>query len=506
MTATRTETVTTTRTRGKLGVASITFMTIAASAPLTVLAGGVTTMYGVTGVLGVPLAFILLGIVLVIFSAGYAAMSRYITNAGAFYTYVSRGINREAGVGTSIVALIAYNSVQLAVYGLLGFTVSATLSTAFGWSLPWWIPVLICVAIVAIMGINRVDFSVKVIATFVALESLVVIVYDIVSFAVAPESVSAAPIDPSNLFVVGIGAVLAFGFVSFMGFESAAIYSEEARDPKRTVARATYLGVSIMAVFYGISAWAMAIGEGPSKIVGEAAKSGPDLMFVFLGGHVGAIFVDLAHVLFITSMFAVVVSFHNIVARYFFSLGREGVLPPVLSKVRKRNGAPYIASLTQTGLAAVVVIVFAIAGASWTPPEGLPAELFPVLTMFAWLGQTAGVGLVLLLLVTAVAIFGFFRKERHPESAWSGTVSPLISAVVFLVIFILTLVNFNVLLGQEESNALTFVLPGILIVPSVAAVFWGAHLKRSQPEVYERIGYGYDIEGAPRLTVQEPDE
>lgn len=137
------------------------------------------------------------------------------------------------------------------------------------------------------------------------------------SFAVAPESVSAAPIDPSNLFVVGIGAVLAFGFVSFMGFESAAIYSEEARNPKRTVARATYLGASIMAVFYGISEWAMAIGEGPPKIVGEAATAGPDLMFVFRGGHVEAIFADIAHVLFITSMFAVVVGFHNIVVCYF---------------------------------------------------------------------------------------------------------------------------------------------------------------------------------------------
>ena len=49
-------------------------------------------------------------------------------------------------------------------------------------------------------------------------------------------------------------------------------------------------------------------------------------------------------------------------------------------------------------------------------------------------------------------------------------------------------------------------LPGILIVPSVAAVFWGAHLKKSRPDVYERIGYGYDIEGAPRLTVNDTDE
>ena len=35
---------------------------------------------------------------------GYAAMSRFITNAGAFYSYVSQGVGRPAGVGASVLA------------------------------------------------------------------------------------------------------------------------------------------------------------------------------------------------------------------------------------------------------------------------------------------------------------------------------------------------------------------------------------------------------------------
>ena len=42
--------------RRRLGVPAVTFMIVAASAPLTVLAGGVTTTFAVTGVLGVPLS------------------------------------------------------------------------------------------------------------------------------------------------------------------------------------------------------------------------------------------------------------------------------------------------------------------------------------------------------------------------------------------------------------------------------------------------------------------
>ena len=40
--------------RRRLGVIHIVFFTVAASAPLTVLGGAVTTQYAVTGVTGVP--------------------------------------------------------------------------------------------------------------------------------------------------------------------------------------------------------------------------------------------------------------------------------------------------------------------------------------------------------------------------------------------------------------------------------------------------------------------
>ena len=47
-------------------------------------------------------------------------MSHHITNAGAFYAYVSKGIGKVAGVGTAFLALIAYNSMQIGILGLFG--------------------------------------------------------------------------------------------------------------------------------------------------------------------------------------------------------------------------------------------------------------------------------------------------------------------------------------------------------------------------------------------------
>ena len=490
----------------RLGVPAVTFMIVAASAPLTVLAGGVTTTFAVTGVLGVPLSFLILGATLTVFAVGYAAMSRFVTNAGAFYSYVAQGLGRPGGVGVSIVALISYNAMQIGVYGMFGFQVSSLLSSKFGWDVPWWIPVLVCIAIIAALGVNRVDLSAKVLGVLVALEFVVVIVYDIASFIVAPEGVSAEALSPSALFVPGIGAVFAFGIAAFMGFESAAIYGEESKDPKRTVARATYTAVGVIAIFYALSSWAMTVGSGPSNVIKDSTEQGPDLIFTFLGSHVGVIVSDIAQLLFITSLFASLVSFHNAVARYFFSLGREGVLPGWLSRIRAHSGAPWAGSVTQSILAAVVIVAFAIAGAGWVPPEGAPAALFPVLTLFSWLTNSGALGLVLLMAVVSFSVIGFFRRDGRGVGSWQRVIAPVVSGVALTVVFVLILVYFNTLLTSDPTappTATTFILPAIVIVPGIIGVFWGMALKRRNPKVYAQIGHGTEEAGAPELGVEE---
>jgi hypothetical protein len=58
---------------------------LAGVAPLTVAAGLVPTAYAVTGLTGIPAAFLVIAVILALFATGYMAMSRNIRNAGAFY-------------------------------------------------------------------------------------------------------------------------------------------------------------------------------------------------------------------------------------------------------------------------------------------------------------------------------------------------------------------------------------------------------------------------------------
>lgn len=478
--------------RRVLGVPSITLMIIAASAPLTVVAGGVTTSFAVTGSLGVPLGFVLIAVILTLFAVGYTAMGRYVTNAGAFYAYVSQGLGRVAGVGGSLVALVSYNAMQIGIYGLFGFQLSIFLEAKFGFSSPWWVWVLLCAVVVGVLGVNRVDLSAKVLGVLVALEFVAVIVFDIVSLTVAPEGVSTAALAPSALFGPALGLILVFGVAAFMGFESGAIYGEEAKDPKRTVPRATYAAVGIIGAFYAFSAWAFSVGIGPSQIVAQSSEFGPDLMFVFMTEHSSVIIADIMTVLFITSLFAALQAFHNAVARYLYSLGREGVMPASFART-SASGAPWVGSVAQSVLAVIVVAGFAIAGDALGGAEAMfgdMAFLFPVLTMFTWLTNTGAAGLVLLMGLTAFAVIGYFRRNSHGLNVWVRVIAPAISGVLLVAMFVMILGNFQLMLGQTEPDATTFILPGLIIAALAAGIVWALVLRKTKPSIYRQIGHG----------------
>lgn len=468
-----------------LGVPALVFMIIAASAPLTVVAGGTTSNFAVTGVLGIPLSFILLGVCLALFAVGYAAMSAHIRNAGAFYAYISQGLGRAAGVGAAWVALVAYNAMQVGIYGLFGFASASFIGSKLGTEVPWWATALAGFALVGWLGVNKVDLSAKVIAVLVGLEFVAVLAFDIMALAVRPEGLSAAAMAPSNLFTAGVGAALAFSIAGFMGFESAAIYSEETKDPRRSIARATYIAVAVISVFYAFSGWATTIATGPGRIIARSQELGPDLVFVFLAEHGGMLVADIAQVLFITSLFAALVAFHNAVARYVFSLGREGVIPRRLARVNPRTFAPVAGSLSQSALALIMLVVFAVAG---TGSE--LGALYPVLTFFTWLTNTGAFGLVLLLVLISAAAIGYFRRHPGSYSLWTRLVAPALAVLSLGCVFVLIVANFNVLIGAEGPSTLSWLLPALVLVPGIAGVAWGLYLKSSRPRLYAGIGYG----------------
>ena len=468
--------------RRRLGAGALVFFTVSASAPMTVLAGALLATFAVTHVVGTPLAFPILAVALAFFAVGYAAMSRYIFNAGAFYSYIAQGLGRAWGVSGSFVALAAYNAIQISLYGLLGFVATGFASVHHLFTLPWWGWALIAWAIVGLLGIKRIDLNARVLAVLLVVEVAAVLLFDVGSVArPAGGVISLAALNPKALFVNGIGGVFAFGVACFVGFEQAASYGEEAKRPGVTVARATYAALGITGVLYTVSAWALTIGTGPDQIVAQSQDATSGIPFSLMQANFGAVVAEAANVLLATSVFAALLSFHNGVARYLYASGRERVLPTALAHTAKGPNAPIIASAIQSGLALAIGAVFVL------------AHLDPLTQLFTWLSYVSAVGVLVLMLATSLAVIGFFRRQPSPtEGVWQRVVAPTIAALLLLTILGVTVFNSAAVLGADKSSPLVWILPGIPVLAAVLGLLWGLVLRKARPEVYAGIGLAGD--------------
>ena len=463
--------------RDRLGVASVVFFVMSAAAPLTVVAGVVPTGLAVTGLTGISIAFAAMAVVLAIFAVGYVAMARRIANAGAFYAYISQGLGRPLGVGGAWLALLAYNCFQIAAYGGFGAIASPLFKDWFNVDIQWWVLALVCWALTAVLGVRDVAVNGKVLATLLVAEIVLVVVFSFADLFSPNFHASSAPVDPGSLIGSGSGALLAMAITGFVGFEQSVVFSEESRDPRRTVPRATYIAIAMIAVLYGFASWTMISAAG-SDVIGRAGAEGPDLFFNVASDQLGTAAVHLGHALFLTSLIAAMISFHNIIARYTFSLGREGVLPRAFGRTVASTGAPKNGSLAQSALGLIVIVLYAVMG--WDP----------LVQMFFWGGSAGGIGVLLLITVTAIAVIGFFARHPEGEDFWHRIGAPVIGTILLLVMSYLALTNIATLFGVAPGSTPTWVVPTVFGLVALAGIAWALVLRSSRPQIYNGIGLG----------------
>src|SRR5207253_6730417 len=117
------------------------------------------------------------------------------------------------------------------------------------------------------------------------------------------------------------------------------------------------------------------------------------------------------------SLFAALLSFHLTSARYGFALGRDRVLPTFMATSGRRYNAPIAGSLTQSGFAAIVLTLYVVM--KWDPTTKL----------FFWLTVEGGLGVLILMTFTSLAVIVYFRRRRDlaaDVSVWHRFWAPLL--------------------------------------------------------------------------------
>jgi amino acid transporter len=475
--------------RSRLGVWPVVFSVLAAAAPLTVIGGGATGGFGTTGLTGIALAYLVTAAILMIFSVGYVAMSRKIVSAGAFYTYIAHGLGKAWGVAGSFVAVYAYNVMQIGLYGGFGVGLAAFVTAEFGGTAPWWVWAFIGWLVVAWLGGRRIDLNGRVLAVLLIGEIAVALVLAVVQVAhPADGEVTYTTLEPANLFTGLAGLVAcAVTIAGFVGFENTAVLSEETRDPQRTVPRATYLAVAVVGLLYTFCAWAMTVAAGPDRIVERATAEGSELIFSLSAPYLPAFVITVGRFFFVTSVFAALIAFHNIAGRYFYALGREGVLARRLGHTSPKTKAPVSGSVLQTAIGGAGIAVFALAG--WDP----------FLQMFFWLTVLGGVGVLILMTGTSIAVVVYFTQPGNRDGVGTarGILAPIAATVLLAVILVATVLNFDVLTGVAPTSPLRWILPASFGAAAVLGLLWALYLKTRRPEVYAAVGLGANRPEAP---------
>ncbi|MGA9746088.1 MAG: APC family permease [Nocardioides sp.] len=450
------ETETTSLRGGRLGVVGIVFFVLAAAAPLVGMTGALPVAIVVGNGAGVPGAYVAVGIVLLLFSVGYAAMSHRVTNAGAFFAYVGRGLGIGPGVGAAYASLLAYLTIQLAVYGFFGAVIGGKMNDEFGLDLSWWVWSLLAWVMVLLLSVLSVDVGAKVLGVLLTLElgSLVIMAVAVFAQGGGPDGIDlGASFAPANVLVGGLtgsaGIALAFAFASFIGFEATAIYGEESHDPKRTVPLATYVAVGVITVIFALTTLAVVSALGADTAVDEAVgRSTVDgvplvdsaqVLFSVADEYVGSWLGTSMGWLVISSLFAGLLAFQNSAARYFYSMARAGVLPHQLDRVNSA-GAPAVGSAMVSVVTGAVIVVFAL------------TDKDPVLNMFFWFSGLAVVAIVLVEVLVCAAVVVFFRRNPEGATVWKSLVAPILATVGLVLGEYLLMSRFGLLSGTVAEG------------------------------------------------------
>ncbi|MEP7280336.1 MAG: APC family permease [Rubrivivax sp.] len=462
--------------RNALGVPGVVFLVLAAVAPLTgiVVVASLAIALGNGG--GAAASFIIVAIILLFFAVGYAQMSRQLVNAGGFYAFVVKGLGRSGGLVAGFIATMGYNFFVAGTIGTSGFFTQTVVAQLTGFDLHWYAWGLISIVASFVLARQGIGFSAKVLGASLILETLILLLFDAAVFTKHGFSLDAFA--PEFIFSGSIGIGLLLAATGFLGFEATSLFSEEAKNPLRTIPRATYASICVIGLILGLTTWAVvsATGVAQAQNVGLEHLESGDLIFSLSNTYLGSALTDLMMILLLVSLFAAMLAFHNSATRYLFSLGRARILPFALARTTG-NGVPQTAAIVQALFAASVAGVFAVLG------------LDPIASLVPGMLGFGTLCILVLQLLTALSIVVHFRRTRDPRW-WRTFVAPGIGALGLLGIAVMAILNFSVIAGSEAL--LVNLLPLLLLAALVGGIVYAIYLRKHKPQIY--AGLRNDLE------------
>ncbi|HEX7852474.1 MAG TPA: APC family permease [Sphingobium sp.] len=442
-----------------LGPLDIAFFVIAAAAPLGATVGIAPLVYSQAG-FGVTYLFGFAAVALLLFSCGFAYSFRISGGTGGFAELIAMGLGSAMGDMAAGISLLAYCAMLAGIVGQLASYIAVPLGHINGRE--WVVLAAAILLLVAVLGYRRIDLSRRIMAACIILELAALLSLDLALLFSSPgNGVGApAPVFPS-IGAPGTAVGLMFAFACFVGFESTALYGEEARDAGRTLPIATFLSIGTIGVFYGFTMWCLGVAYREPSLHALASSAPEQFVLATVEHYMGTTAKTIIEVLAGFSIVAVLISFHNALARYLHQLAGSGLLDRRLHKVHPAHGSPYVASVTVSVAVAIIVACFAAAGAD------------PVGQLYMWLVALGTLAIVLIQALCAISVTLFLIRKPAPGTGGIALATG-VGGAGLVIAFILCLTHFKALSG---SGTVTTWLPAL--IPAAALLLLALRSKRN---------------------------
>ena len=317
--------------------------------------GLIFTVQAISGVAGVasPFALAFAALAMASVAVSVVQLSRKISSAGGYFTWVSATLGPRAGFFVAWIFLL-FEPIGAGInIAFLGGILQATFKAEYGYDLAWWVTAMVGCLVLTAVSYFGLRLSIRFVVVMGAFEILVCVALALTSLVHPGRGgLNLTPFNPANATSLnGLFLGVVFAIFAFAGFEEVAPLAEESREPARTLPRAVVLSLLITGVFLLFTSWGILVGWGTSDLSSFVSGGSPVLTLAHRLWGAGWILILVA---LINSAVGVGIAVQNASTRVIFGMARAGALPAALAKIHPVHRTPVNAVWMQSIITAIV--------------------------------------------------------------------------------------------------------------------------------------------------------
>jgi amino acid transporter len=371
----------------------------------------------------VALVYIVATIVMAFTAVSYMRMSREVPRAGTVFAYASAGIGKPAGFIAGWMILLDYLFIPSVAYLFTGIALNSIFPT-----IPVWAFTGLAVVLTTGLNLAGVKVASRVITGVVLAEVAVLALTLILGIAYltqhGPTRDWLSPLTGLDGFsVTAVLAAVSVAVLSYLGFDSLAAFSEEAKGGPRIVGRATLVCLILAGLFFVAQTW---VGSLLSPLTPADLQADPSLEGAAYYTAVDSTLGSWLHWLLALAK-AVGAAFSAMIgqaagSRILMDMGRSRQVPSFLAEVAPKTGVPWKGILVAAGGNIIV------AGWAATRADGLDQ-----------LTSIVNVGALTAFVFLQASVIGYFliKKKGSESPNWfNHGLIPVIGAGLLIAVLV----------------------------------------------------------------------